>query len=102
SQNGRDPVKSETNINRLTSLLSPNVVNEIRVQYSRDLEFQEANAPGPSVIINNLGGQMRYGMPDFLPRPQFPNEKRWQVADDFSYLVGGHDFKFGVDINRIN
>lgn len=102
TQNGEDRVNSETNINRLTSLLSTNLVNELRVQYSRDLEFQTANGPGPSVIVNNGGGQFRYGMPDFLPRPAFPNEKRWQFADDFSLFRGVHDIKMGVDINHVN
>ncbi len=101
SSNGRDGVKSETNINRLTSLLSPSIVNEFRVQYSRDFEFQEPNGPGPSVTISNAGGNFQYGMPNFLPRPAYPNEKRWQAADDFSFLRGAHDVKVGVDINRI-
>jgi hypothetical protein len=101
SQNGKDAVRAETIINRLTSVLSPSLVNEVRFQYSRDFEFQEANGPGPSVIVGPTGNQLRYGMPDFLPRPAYPNEKRWQIADDFSVLRGAHDFKVGVDINFV-
>src|SRR5262249_17622768 len=101
SQNGEDGVKNETNITKLTSRFTASMVNEVRVQYSRDFEFETANATGPSVIINNLGGQMRYGMPDFLPRSAFPNEQPLQIADDFPFLRGLHDFKLGLDLNLV-
>ena len=101
SANGEDGVKNETSINTLTSVLSPNSVNEVRFQYSRDFEFQTPNGVGPSVTVNNLGGSQVYGMPNFLPRPAYPNEKRLQFIDNFSVLRGRHDFKMGVDINVI-
>lgn len=102
SSNGRDAVKTETSINTLTSVLSPSAVNEVRFQYSRDFEFQQPNGTGPSTTISNAGGSFQYGMPNFLPRPAYPNEKRFQFVDDFSYLQGLHDLKFGLDINRIS
>ena len=102
SSNGNDGVKTETSITTLTSLLSPNVVNETRFQYSRDFEFQNPNGPGPSVTINNgTGNSFQYGMPNSLPRPAFPNEKRFQFIENFSFLRGVHDFKIGADINVI-
>src|SRR5207244_3346296 len=102
SSNGKDGVKSETSINTLTSLLSPSLANEVRFQYSRDFEFQDPNGPGPSVTINNgTGNTFQYGMPNFLPRPAYPNEKRLQFVDNLSFLRGAHDFKVGADINYI-
>ena len=100
--NGEDGVKTETSITTLTSVLSPSVVNEARFQYSRDFEFQNPNGPGPSVTINNgTGNSFQYGMPNSLPRPAFPNEKRFQFVENFSFLRGVHDFKVGADINVI-
>jgi hypothetical protein len=101
SSNGFDGVKNETNINTLTSVLSPSTVNEFRFQYSRDFDFQRPNAPGPSVLISNAGGSFQFGMPEFLPRPAFPNEKRFQFADNLSFMRGAHDFKAGIDINAV-
>ena len=100
--NGQDGVKTETSITSLTSVLTPSIVNEVRFQYSRDFEFQNPNGPGPSVTINNgTGNSFQYGMPNFLPRPAYPNEKRFQFIDNFSFLRGLHDFKVGLDINEI-
>jgi len=101
SSNGRDAVKNETSINTLTSALSPSQVNELRFQYSRDFELQTPNGLGPWVIVSNAGGSMQYGRPPFLPRPAYPNEKRFQFMDNFSFLRGAHDFKVGADINVI-
>jgi hypothetical protein len=100
--NGKDGVKTETSITTLTSAFSPSKVNDARFQYSRDFEFQDANGPGPSVTINNgVGNSFQYGMPNFLPRPAYPNERRLQFIDNFSLLRRAHDFKFGADINVI-
>jgi hypothetical protein len=100
--NGRDGVKNETSITTLTSSLTPSSVNEARFQYSRDYEFQTPNGTGPSVTINNgAGNSFQYGMPNFLPRPAFPNERRLQFMDNLSLLRGLHDFRMGADINVI-
>ncbi|HYR84019.1 MAG TPA: TonB-dependent receptor [Terriglobia bacterium] len=100
--NGQDGVRNETSVTTLTSVLSPSSVNEVRFQYSRDFEFQNPNGPGPSVTINNgTGNNFQYGMPNFLPRPAYPNERRLQFVDNFSFLRRQHDFRFGTDINVI-
>ena len=100
--NGQDGVKNETSITTLTSVLSPSAVNEARFQYSRDFEFQNPNGHGPSVTINNgTGNNFQYGMPNSLPRPAYPNERRLQFVDNFSFLSREHDFRFGTDSNVI-
>jgi len=91
--------------------------NEARFQYGRDLEFEFAQPssayeqanfitsplfPGytnplglsPDVFITN-GFDM--GVPTFLQRPAFPDERRTQFADTVSWNHGRHSFKFGVD-----
>ena len=38
-------------------------------------------------------------LPNFLERPQYPNEYVQQYADTVTWLKGRHTFKFGTDIN---
>jgi len=98
SANGTDGVRTDMLNLRLTSVLSSRIVNELRFQYGRDFEFQSPNAPGPSVSFTN---GVSYGMPNFLPRPAYPNEKRFQYTDNLSFIKGNHSLKSGVDINYV-
>ncbi len=98
SANGTDGVHDEYLISRLSSVLSPALVNEGRFQYGRDFNFQTANAPGPSVGIT---GGINMGMPNFLPREAFPNEKRFQWVDNLSWASGRHNVKVGFDVNHV-
>ena len=41
------------------------------------------------------------GMPNFLPRPAYPHEQRYQVLDNITYFHGGHTIKAGADINYV-
>ncbi len=101
SSNGNDGVHDETFINTLTSVLSNHTVNEARFHYGRDLNFQSPNGKGPSVTISFSGNSFQYGMPNFLPRPAYPNEKRFQFMDNLSHVVGKHNLKFGADVNHV-
>jgi hypothetical protein len=76
-----------------------NLVNNFRFQWGMDNEITGANFGGPAVIMTNV---INYGMPNALPRPGFPNERRWQFADTASATLGKHTIKFGVDINEIH
>ncbi|MGB7621046.1 MAG: carboxypeptidase regulatory-like domain-containing protein [Terriglobia bacterium] len=99
SANGSDDVRTDLFTARLTSVLSGSTVNEFRFQWGRDFEFEFPNAPGPSVSFTN---GISFGMPNFLPRAAFPNEKKIQFADNYSFVHGNHSFKAGVDIVRYN
>ncbi len=96
--NGTDGVRTDMLNLRLVSVLNATTVNELRFQFGRDFEFQFANAPGPSVSVTN---GVSYGMPNFLPRPAYPDEKRFQYADSLSFIKGNHSFKTGFDINYV-
>jgi hypothetical protein len=76
-----------------------NMVNNFRFQWGMDNEVVGANFGGPSVTVTNV---MAYGMPNALPRPAWPNERRWQQSDTLSWTVGKHTIKFGVDVNEIH
>jgi len=98
SDNGFDSVRTDALYFRLNSVLSATHINEFRFLYGRDDELQRPNAPGPGTSVT---GGFSFGMPNFLPRPAFPFEKRFQGVDNFSWLKGRHTVKLGFDINYV-
>ena len=92
--------------------ISPNVLNEFRFQFARELNQQTGQAPGPGEPttspdggvpdIGITGGGFDIGRPNFLPRPSYPLEKNWQFANATTMLLGKHTLKFGGDINYVN
>jgi len=95
---------------RLTSTLTSRLLNESRFQYGRDFETQFSQGPQPGEPTNSVGGRspqtfitngFTFGIPDFLERPAFPDERRWQFADTMTYSTGNHTLKFGADVNFV-
>jgi len=82
----------------LTTVLSPTAVNQVHLQWGRDLETAGANAAGPSVAT----GVVTFGMPNALPRVAEPDEHRIQATDVFSKTFGRHSLKFGGDVNIVH
>ncbi len=83
------------------SVLSATLANSMRFQWSRDLETNTTNAPGPGVTIGSsvVGA---YGEGIALPRLAEPDEHRWQIFDVVSKTHGAHTFRAGVDLNFIH
>lgn len=98
TDNGFDGVRTDIVYARWNSVITPQLINEFRFQFGRDNEFQRPNGPGPSTTVT---GGFTFGMPNFLPRPAFPNEKRFQFVDNVSVIRGPHTFKLGFDINYV-
>lgn len=96
-RNGTDDVRINSFNTRLTSSRGAKALNEFRFQASRNLEFQTANEPPPQVFV----GGFSFGRATFLERPALPDERRLQFVDNFSYSIGSHFLKFGVDVNRV-
>jgi hypothetical protein len=96
--NGKDIVKTDFAVATLNSVLSQKWLNEARVQIGRDFEAQEPNSTGPGTTVTN---GISYGMPNFLPRPKYPDERRYQFIDNVSLYAGAHSLKTGVDINYV-
>ena len=96
---------------RLLSRIGSELVNEARLQYGRDNEFEFSQTPAagepttgpngkpPQIFLN---GGFTFGKPTFLERRAFPDEKRWQYADTITLARGNHTIRFGFDINRVN
>ena len=114
---GNDYVRATWGVAKLYTFLTSNLSNEARFQYGRDFEYEFAQPPTsyelanfvsspnfpaytnplglpPDVFITN-GFDM--GVPTFLQRPKYPDERRTQYADTVSWTRGKHALKFGVD-----
>ena len=103
---GDDFVNIDYGIFRLTSTITPTVLNEARVKLGKEDLFQNSNPPLPGEPTTGLGGRspsvaitggLTFGKPNFLERLHNPLEKNLQVVDNISLSRGNHSFKFGVD-----
>jgi hypothetical protein len=100
-RNGTDDVRIDSYNARLTSTFGSRKVNELRFQWSRDFEFEIADAPPPQTYANG-SGNFSFGRATFLQRYALPDERRLQFVDNFSYIAGDHAFKFGGEANRVH
>jgi hypothetical protein len=76
---------------------SPILANEFRFQFAnRDFNSLPADPFGPEVNINATA---LIGRDFFLPSVR--NEKRFQWVDNFTTVVGSHEFKFGGDVHYL-
>lgn len=86
-------------VSALTSVLSSNMLHEVRFQFARRSSF--TNTDGYSrdgdPQINRPSGN--FGKAQNLPQGR--DENRYQIVDNFTYTRGSHDFKFGADISLI-
>jgi len=97
---------------KLASTITPMLLNEFRFQWGRDNEFQFSQPPiagEPTNAVNGRSPQtvlvgtttFSFGMPEFLDRASFPDERRWQFADTVTLSHGNHTVKFGGDVNFV-
>lgn len=111
---GTDFVKLDYGVAVLESLFSPRLTNELRYQYGRELNNEGRQTPS-SYTNNNLTGTsgvptyiallsstgnigLNLGAPYYSFRFAYPDERKWQIGDTASLLLGKHNLKFGGDI----
>src|SRR5713101_3023109 len=112
---GNDYVRDTWGVAKLYTFITSSLSNEARYQYGRDFEFEFSQPPSPYELANfinpagytnplglapdvNFFGSLDIGVPTFLQRPAFPDERRTQYADTVSWSHGKHTLKFGFDI----
>lgn len=108
---GTDFVKLDYGVAKLDSVFGNRVTNEVRYQYGRELNWEGLqptsqytknnliNNTGlaPEVALNtNVGFFM--GMPYYSFRVAYPDERKWQIGDTASILIGKHNLRVGEDI----
>ena len=109
---GNDYVKDDWGVAKLVTTITSSMTNELRYQYGRDFEFENGQNPIAGEPVSQLGfspqisvggvGTFVFGMPNFLNRPQYPDERRNQVADTVAWNHNTHLFKFGFDVNHVH
>jgi hypothetical protein len=113
---GNDYVSVDWGIIHLTTFVTENVGNELRVQLGRELDRETSPSPAGAEVplgnnqfglapeINIAGGSSGEGMvlgnPAKLPRPEYPDEHRAEVSDTVSWVLGNHTLKFGANWDR--
>ncbi len=107
---GTDFVKLDYGVAILESLFSPRLSNELRYQYGRELNNEGRQNPSAYTQQNltNSTGVPTYvslftstgfnlGAPYYSFRYAYPDERKWQIGDTASLLLGKHNLKFGED-----
>lgn len=96
NNNGTEKDNTNTVVGQLSSFFRPNLVNELRVQYSREERPRLSNSKDTNIstAIGNLGAR------NFLPTTQ--SDWRFQLAENLTYIAGNHTIKFGTEINHIS
>ncbi len=109
---GNDYVKDDWGVAKLITTVSSTMTNEFRYQYGRDFEFENGQNSIAGEPVSQLGlsaqvsiggvGTFVFGMPNFLNRPQYPDERRNQAADTLTWSHNTHLFTFGFDVNHVH
>lgn len=96
SNNGTEKDNTNTAVGQYTAILSPALLNDFRIQYSREERprTNNANAPTVSTSIGTFGSR------SFLPTTA--SDSRFQAADSFTVQAGKHSLKFGVDASYLD
>lgn len=88
-------------VGRDTWTIGSNKINEFMFQYARrglSYFYNTADSDGANVAVNIYGyaffGREPYS---YIDR----TEQRYQFTDNFSWAIGRHDMKFGVDLDYI-
>ena len=109
---GNDFVKLDYGLAKLDSLITSNIVNEVRYQYGRELndEGQQPLSPYSKNFLQNpttgnVGQYSLYstlgfslGSPYYSYRKAYPDERKWQIGDTMSFNYGKHNIRVGEDI----
>jgi hypothetical protein len=95
----------------LTSVITPNLVNEARAAWSRYASVSASDNPEseliPSIEITELGmsgfnaANNRTAIGLAVNLPQFRNNNTYQVMDNLAWTRGSHSLKFGADLHRV-
>ncbi|WP_158792925.1 TonB-dependent receptor [Granulicella sp. L60] len=88
------------------------VSNELRVQYGRDLQYEEAAAPLPQEPAVGPGGYapevsigpegFTFGTSSSLGRTAYPDERKLQLLDVLSWTRGRHHVQVGADVSLVH
>ncbi len=113
---GSTYTKIDALLGRWTWLATPVLSNEIRIQYGRDLQYEQAQSPLPQEPAIGPGGSapqivpqiaigpdgFTFGSSPSLGRRALPDEKKLQLADLITWTHGRHQLQLGADLSFVH
>lgn len=91
---------------------SPKLSHELRIQYGRDLQSEQAPPPLPQEPAISVGGfapevaigpdGFTFGTSNSLGRTAYPDENKLQLADLLTWVHGRHQIQTGVDLSLVH
>ncbi len=88
--------KDHSLVGNLSTVISPSLVNELRLQYAhRNYDFATTSSIPHMEIANQFTIGVNRGNPDFY------KEGRFEFVDNLTKNVGKHTFSFGGDYNWV-
>ncbi len=96
STQGKETERSTSLVASLTSFLSDSMINELRFQLADDNINRGTNESTlPQLRVDGVG---YWGSTWYLPIEV--KAKRYQITNNFNWLLTDHDVKVGIDYNR--
>jgi len=93
-------------------LATPRLSNELRVQYGRDFQYEQAQGPLPQEAAVGPGGSapevaigpdgFTFGTSPSLGRNAYPDENKVQLVDMATWTHGRHQLQAGVDLSLVH
>ena len=109
---GSSYVKVDSLLGRWRWRIAPSVSHELRVQYGRDLQYEQAQAPLPQEPAVGPGGYaprvaigpagFTFGTSSSLGRKAYPNERKLEVADLLTWVRGRNQLQVGADVSLVH
>jgi hypothetical protein len=96
SGTGSEKDRTFTGTAQYTSILSPNVANDLHFSGTHESRPRTSNSAVPNVSASAVGN---FGARNFLPTVQ--EDTRYQISDGLSVSRGPHTMKFGGDYNYL-
>ncbi|MCL6482446.1 MAG: TonB-dependent receptor, partial [Firmicutes bacterium] len=100
NRTSRQQFRDLTLVGQHVTAFSPTLFNEARAQFARrGLHYGFSDLPGGDRVAVNIPGFAFFGREPFSTVDRI--ERRTQVSDNVSWIVGTHTIKFGGDFNLI-
>ncbi len=99
-------------VGRWVQFLTLGLSNEVRVQYGRELQYEQGQTPLPQEPAVGPGGLppevsigpngLVFGTPAALGQRAYPDETRLEAADVLAWVRGRHFLQVGVDFSAVH